>query len=53
MNSELTHLKMFVKNEEITLAKIFYMIWKLGLTTTFPNVYIALRIFLTLPVTNY
>ena len=49
---ELTHLKIFVKNEEITPANIFEMIWKLGLATTFPNVYIELRIFLTLPVTN-
>ncbi|KAJ4922078.1 hypothetical protein JOQ06_026313, partial [Pogonophryne albipinna] len=53
LGDELIQFRAFVSTEsDKTPANRLQVVLKHGLQTTFPNVFVALRIFLTLPVTN-
>ncbi|KAK0156467.1 Zinc finger MYM-type protein 1 [Merluccius polli] len=50
---ELIQFRSFVSTEQDkTPANVLQVVLKNGLQTTFPNVFVALRLFLTLPVSN-
>lgn len=51
--NECSHFKMYVELEDMkTIPELYKYIRNNHLTTTFPNLEVAIRIFLTLPVTN-
>ena len=54
IKNELTQLRVFVLERDIAPVDLLKTIAKLrlGLMSTFPNVYIALHLLLTIPVTN-
>ena len=50
---ELIQFRAFVSTEqEKTPSNLLQVVLRNGLQTTFPNVFVALRLFLTLPVSN-
>ncbi|KAK0154403.1 hypothetical protein N1851_003512 [Merluccius polli] len=51
LSDELIQFKHFVQNET-SPVQLLQALERHGLKTTFPNVYVALRLFLTLPVSN-
>jgi len=50
---EIIQFRYFIESEQDkSPQKLLQLLWKHGLQSTFPNVFVALHIFLTLPVTN-
>jgi len=54
LGNELIHFRSFIRSDgqNAPLSKWLKIILDCGLQSTFPNVYIAVRLYLTLPVTN-
>uniref|UniRef100_A0A672HX76 TTF-type domain-containing protein n=1 Tax=Salarias fasciatus TaxID=181472 RepID=A0A672HX76_SALFA len=54
LGNELIHFRSFIRSDELNMppSKCLLTILECGIQSTFPNVYVALRLYLTLPVTN-
>lgn len=50
--NELIQFRSFMCEQDKSPSKMLNTVLELGLQSAFPNVYVALRMFLTLPVTN-